>query len=141
MTARCPNCGTAVPSNSVNCPKCFADIPRFKEEPKYAPADTGANRPGGKMALILSTIPALFGLLGLGTIYQNPKDHRGYIFLLLGLLVFACNVLLFKTMIGSGFFTALLVFIGFAIAALAYLGLAVAAFFDSLAGVRIRMLM
>lgn len=39
--------------------------------------------------LILSIVPAFVGLLGLGLIYKYPTRKRGYIALLLGLLVFA----------------------------------------------------
>ncbi len=90
---RCPNCGELVPSNSITCPKCFKKIPN---DPEPVRNDNGAGS-GTKprkdrnrtVMLVLSIIPAFIGLLGLGLIYKYPTRKRGYVALLLGLLVFA----------------------------------------------------
>ncbi len=114
MTRYCPKCGEAVPSNCLTCPKCYAKLPpepvkkqqnESRKEPKQKSRDT---------RLLLTIIPAIFGILGLGQIYRNYKSKRGYIFLLLGLLFFYVgNTLLFlpafdfltaalKTLLGVG---------------------------------------
>ena len=88
---RCPYCGERVPSNSITCPKCFKKIPNDPEPVR----DAGGSGPTAKkdrsrtIMLILAIVPAFIGLLGLGLIYKYPTRKRGYIALLVGLLVFA----------------------------------------------------
>lgn len=94
---RCPYCGEMVPSNSITCPKCFKRIP---QEPE--PVRDGRSKPKNErgrnynrtVALLLSLIPGLVGFLGLGLIYRNPRQKRGYVALVLGLLFFWGAVLL-----------------------------------------------
>ena len=67
---RCPNCGELVPAFSLTCPKCYRSIPREEPEGRYriidddrAPTPRMTNR---RLVLILSILPAVFGLFGLG---------------------------------------------------------------------------
>lgn len=88
---RCPYCGELVPSTSITCPKCYKKIPA-EPEPVRRESDRPKNESGKRynrtVAILLSLIPGLFGLLGLGLIYRNPRQKRGYIALVLGLLFF-----------------------------------------------------
>ena len=88
---RCPYCGELVPSTSITCPKCYKKIPA-EPEPVRRESDRPKNESGRRynrtVATLLSLIPGLFGLLGLGLIYRNPRQKRGYIALVLGLLFF-----------------------------------------------------
>lgn len=92
---RCPYCGELVPSNSVTCPKCYKKIP-VEPEPvrreRRTSEEGGGRTPSRKIALALAVIPGFFGLLGLGLIYRNPRQKRGYMALVLGLLVFLVAV-------------------------------------------------
>ena len=88
---RCPYCGELVPSTSITCPKCSKKIPA-EPEPVRRESDRPKNESGRRynrtVAILLSLIPGLFGLLGLGLIYRNPRQKRGYVALVLGLLFF-----------------------------------------------------
>ncbi len=90
---RCPNCEELVPSNSITCPKCYKKIPNDPDPVRSGSGDsrsTGSNRSrNSTIMLLLSIIPAFIGLLGLGLIYKYPTRKRGYVALILGLLVFA----------------------------------------------------
>ncbi len=90
---RCPNCGELVPSNSITCPKCYKKIPSDPDPDRSGSGDsgsTGSSRSrSSTIMLLLSIIPAFIGLLGLGLIYRYPTRKRGYVALILGLLVFA----------------------------------------------------
>ena len=88
MTRRCPKCGELVPSNSLTCPKCYAKMPPETvkvEDDNAARSDTSKKR---QITVLLTIIPGFFGLLGLGRIYQEPKSHIGYLYLILGLGIF-----------------------------------------------------
>ena len=93
---RCPYCGELVPSTSITCPKCYRKIP---SEPEPVRKETdgrkneGRRRYSPRIAMLLSLIPGLFGLLGLGLIYRNPRQKRGYVALLLGLYFFIAAVM------------------------------------------------
>lgn len=93
---RCPNCGELVPSNSITCPKCFRKIPK---EPEPVRRERETRRPESgtsksrTITLILSTIPAVVGLLGLGIIYNSPRSKLGYIALVLGFPVYIAALL------------------------------------------------
>lgn len=91
---RCPYCGELVPSNSVTCPKCYKKIPSEPEPVRKESKGTkkDGRRYSRKVALALTLVPGLFGLLGLGLIYKNPRQKRGYIALALGLLFFVAAV-------------------------------------------------
>ena len=88
---RCPYCGELVPSTSITCPKCYKKIPA-EPEPVRRESDRPKNESGRRynrtVAILLSLIPGLFGFLGLGLIYRNPRQKRGYVALVLGLLFF-----------------------------------------------------
>lgn len=93
---RCPYCGELVPSTSITCPKCYRKIPS-EPEPVRRESDSrkseGGRRYNPRIAMLLSLIPGLFGLLGLGLIYRNPRQKRGYVALLLGLCFFIAAVM------------------------------------------------
>ena len=80
---RCPFCGELVPSNSITCPKCFRKIPvepePVRKERRENPKNEQGRRYSKKLALALTLIPGLFGILGLGLIYRNPRQKRGYL--------------------------------------------------------------
>ncbi len=93
----CPNCGELVLSSSIICPKCFRKIPvepeldRKERVRKRGGQDVG-RKYNSKIALILSIVPALVGLLGLGLIYRNPHQKRGYIAFVIGILFFVAAI-------------------------------------------------
>lgn len=98
---RCPYCGELVPSNSITCPKCFKKIPvepeavrreERRREDSQRPG-IGGRQYNRTIALVLAIIPGLFGLLGLGLIYKNPRSKIGYLALVFGLLFFIAAVL------------------------------------------------
>lgn len=66
-----------------------------------------------KLALVLGVVPAFFGILGLGQIYRNCRDIRGYLFLGAGLLFFVPAVFLVLPIISV--FLAIPLFIIYAI--------------------------
>jgi len=116
MTRRCPKCGEPVPSNCLTCPKCYAKIPAEPvktESTRQESSGTGQSARDPKIALLLTIIPAIFGLLGLGMIYMNSKRTEGYLILAVGLVLFLCGnallfmptdfiVAIFKTILGVG---------------------------------------
>ena len=93
---RCPYCGERVPTFSINCPSCYRSIPR--EEPKQeeyriidddrAPSVRRVNR---KAVAILALVPGVFGLFGLGQLYQRDW-YKGIMFLATGILMMAAMV-------------------------------------------------
>lgn len=102
-----------MPSFSVNCPNCYRSIPQ--EEPRQeeyriidddrAPSLRRVNR---KTVALLAFIPGVFGLFGLGQLYQ--KDwHKGIMFLLMGIFMMATMVLLLTSVGGP---VAIILFIG-----------------------------
>lgn len=90
---RCPYCGELIPEFSINCPKCYRDVPRKEKarpvEDGRAPSIHSVNR---RAVALLALIPGAIGLMGLGHIYQ--KDYRkGLMFLCVGvILMFALVV-------------------------------------------------
>lgn len=140
MTGFCPHCGVAVPSNCISCPKCFREIPRGGDPPRgpvydAAKEDTGRIRsPSRKIVMLLATLPVLFGLLGLGQIYINYKDSKGYMFLIAGLILFWSSMHLIRTLSDTGFFVSVLMFAGLAILMLIYVSAAIGAFIDAAIG-------
>ena len=91
MERRCPHCNEAVPSNSINCPSCFRDIPRTEMVPAQERREA-PERKYGRLALLLSVIPGAFGAMGLGLIYLG--DKRGWGFLFPGILLFVLIIAL-----------------------------------------------
>ncbi len=102
MTRRCPRCGTSVPDDSITCPKCYTEVPRDGtevsgsaygrkeyERPGYGNGgQIGKQDKSRTIALILAIVPAFFGILGLGQIYQDRRDSMGWKFLAGGLVAF-----------------------------------------------------
>ena len=92
---RCPYCKELVPEFSLNCPRCYRDIPRDETvrrpiEEGRAPSVMMVNR---RAVAMLALIPGAIGLMGLGHIYQ--KDYRkGGMFLCMGIVMMAAIVLL-----------------------------------------------
>jgi Membrane-bound serine protease (ClpP class) len=132
---KCPNCGEYVPTNSLTCPKCFTSIPRETPVKKEDTAKENVPRnKNGTVALLLAVIPAFVGLLGLGRIYLEPKERKGYWFLVAGLLLFLPFLALFFTMLNSGFIVAILLFVVTIIVLLVYISAAIASILDTLFG-------
>jgi len=134
---KCPHCGEFVQKNSITCQKCFREIPR--EEPKtpeYVIKEDKKERPGKPpaAAVLLALIPPFIGLLGLGMIYMDHKDRKGYWFLLIGLLLFLPLMALIFMMTHSGFLSAILLSVVFVILFLIYASAAAAAFLETLFG-------
>jgi TM2 domain-containing membrane protein YozV len=110
MTKHCPYCGETVPSYSVTCPKCYKSIPREDESKKEAEDirkdDRKKNTESNKsvsvktvnkaLVLVLSLIPAAFGFMGLGQIYEG-EYKKGLLFLCIGLPIFVVMVFLIST--------------------------------------------
>lgn len=122
----CPNCGEPVPSNSLTCPKCYAKMPpetaEYKAEYSH---DQGSREKSGLIRLILTIVPAFFGFLGLGVIYNDYKARIGYEILAVGLIVYVIAVGFlvwgwFGVLIGGLF--AFLYFLGFLFSCLVTLG-------------------
>ena len=101
MTRRCPHCGEAVPSNSLNCPKCFKSIPReefkIKDDIRAGsiPHDRSpsVHRVNIKIVILLALIPAAIGFMGLAQIYEK-ETSKGVKFLIIGFIIFALMVFL-----------------------------------------------
>ena len=95
---RCPNCGELVPSNSVTCPKCYKKIPaepeprRRERPPEESAGEPGRKQPSHRVAFWLDAILGLFGLCGIGHLYN--RDTHGFAFLFGGLFFFLLTVLL-----------------------------------------------
>lgn len=135
---KCPYCGEYVPSNCLTCPKCFKDIPREEKKEQYIINDDHKDRVGVKkdknILLILSTVPALIGVLGLGQIYLDPRQSRGYWFLIAGLILFLTLTVLLRTSLDEGGFTGMVLIGAFILFLLLYISAAVGAFIDAQMG-------
>ena len=127
---RCPYCGELVPSTSITCPKCYKKIPA-EPEPVRRESDRPKNESGRRynrtVAILLSLIPGLFGFLGLGLIYRNPRQKRGYVALVLGLLFFVAAM-----GFTIGVFTVFLAVPCWIVYVLGYLGCLFLVFMDNL---------
>ncbi len=117
MSRKCPYCGEAVPSYSLNCPKCYKSIPReeykVKEDIKTgtipndrAPSVQVFNR---RTVKLLALVPAAIGLMGLGQIYER-EYNKGVKFLIVGIIMFASIVALITNFdsFGGGKFLAVI---------------------------------
>lgn len=95
-----------MPSFSVNCPNCYRSLPgEEKQQETYRIIDDdrapSVHRVDRRVVAFLAFIPAVFGLFGLGQIYQ--KDYRkGFVFLLTGVLMMTVMVLLITEVGGAG---------------------------------------
>jgi hypothetical protein len=104
---RCPYCNEYVPSTSITCPRCYKQIPPDKDpvrkEDVYNTDGTIHKQPkqrnvDNRTAMLLALIPGLVGLLGLGLLYRDPRNPRGWSLLALGLAIFCIvNAMLFLT--------------------------------------------
>lgn len=96
----CPFCGELVTSNSITCPKCYKKIPADQPARKEDERKGSEKRReySGKVALALNLIPGLFGILGIGQIYRDNRDAKGYIILVVGLILFTIAMLLILNM-------------------------------------------
>ncbi len=97
---RCPYCGERVPGFSLTCPKCYRQISREEPKDQYRIIDDD-KAPATKLTrhrtvLLLSTIPAVFGLFGLGQLYQRDW-RKGIMFLAIGILLMTSLVFLFTS--------------------------------------------
>ena len=92
---RCPYCNELVPEFSVNCPKCYRDIPAdvgrgAPIEEGRAPSHRMVNR---RTVALLALIPGAIGIMGLGHFYL--KDYRkGGMFLCMGIIMMTAIVML-----------------------------------------------
>ena len=137
MTRKCPYCGEAVPSYSVNCPKCYRDIPReeFKVEEdirKGVPDDRvpSVRTINMKVVILLALIPAAMGLMGMGQMYEREYS-KGFFFLVPGFLMFIALVFLFTNFssFGAGAFLAVA---GIIFLLILYIGLYAVQAFDAI---------
>lgn len=100
MRRRCPNCGAVVPENSLTCPQCYAEVDRIlPDDPRKTTREEfreHIEKRDKKMAvsLALAVIPAFVGLLGLGLIYQDWRDPRGFRYLGTGIVLFLLPVMM-----------------------------------------------
>lgn len=84
---RCPYCKELVPEFSVNCPRCYRDIPpersgRATVDPGRVPSTRSVNR---KVVALLALVPSALGVMGLGHLYQK-EFRKGVFFLCVGLV-------------------------------------------------------
>ena len=137
MTRKCPYCGEAVPSYSLNCPKCYRDIPReeYKVQEdikKGVPNDRAPSirRINMKVVILLALIPAAMGLMGMGQMYEREYS-KGFFFLIPGLLMFIALVFLFTNFnsFGAGAFLAVA---GIIFLLILYIGLYAVQAFDAI---------
>ncbi len=88
----CPYCGEMVTSTSITCPKCYKKLPNQPEPSGDGGGSGGKTSPsGGKsrsIALLLAIIPGIFGVLGLGLLYNDKSSKPGLMLLAIGLLTF-----------------------------------------------------
>jgi len=149
MTRYCPNCRAVVPDNSLNCPQCFAEIPRDGwvsegEQMKYNPSkdeyreNLGKRHKSELAVLILAIAPAFFGILGMGQIYRDRRDKVGWYFFIGGLfLVFAFATLLWMALAGGPIGTILLAIPAFIFLVL-YVLAAIVSIVDAMTGSLLR---
>ncbi len=141
MASTCPHCGVAVPSDCRTCPRCFRGIDpgaqrrRGADGAEYTIIETEPRgertrrerprrerRPlSSRAVMLLATLPALFGCLGLGQIARSPREAGGYYFLLVGLILFIPSVLLVTDTWAGGITTGLLRVAAFILLISAYL--------------------
>lgn len=133
MKRRCPNCGAIVPPESLNCPHCYRDVPRTPAETDNGTRDRTREQYDDQMSkrhksrtvsLILATIPALVGLLGLAQIYQDHRDPLGWKILAGGLILYLLMVGTVRLVISTGGLGLLLLIVPIFVLVVMYLLLA-----------------
>ena len=102
---RCPYCGERIPSFADNCPSCYRSVPREDKQETYRIIEDdrapSLYRVDHRIVIFLAFIPAVFGLFGLGQLYQ--KDwHKGMMFLMVGILMMTTIVLINIEWSGAG---------------------------------------
>lgn len=149
MTRFCPFCGVAVPSDCETCPKCFKKLPfegqsestvfedgnvtREKTEQKQESPRLGAGK-NRTVMLLLSLVPAFFGVLGLAQIYRDYRDRSGYVFLLVGLVLFIPSVIIIFGLWDNGAFVGIFKLLSYLILTVLYLSTALASVVDAVFG-------
>lgn len=151
MTRFCPYCGVAVPSNCITCPRCFKNIPsdnndtnsqegqepyvdgNVMREKTQEQESIGVKvvRKNRTIMTILAIIPAFVGILGLAQIYRNYRNSMGYVFLVVGLLLFIPSVILIMGVWNTGVFMGIFRIAAYIILTLIYLSTALAALLDA----------
>ncbi|HKM13432.1 MAG TPA: zinc ribbon domain-containing protein [Candidatus Methanomethylophilaceae archaeon] len=119
---RCPNCNEIVPSNSVTCPKCYSQVPRNDVSERKSSATTSSRSLQRNMtiATLLAAIPGIFGLQGLGLIYLDHKESKGWYFLIIGALIFMSMVLCVSWWDSVGSFTRVILIFALILLAIVY---------------------
>jgi len=120
----CKNCGEVMASDCKKCPRCYAPA---MDEP--APMHSETKR-DWSFPTILAIILAFFGILGIGHILTMPHRKRGYIFLILGIVLFWSFIGAISIMRNSGWFTSLVLAIPTGILGLIYISAAIASILD-----------
>jgi len=134
---KCPYCGEFIQNNDLKCPKCFKEIPREKAvDTEYLIREEKKEKPkkASSSVVLLATIPAFFGLLGLGLMYSDHKNRSGYWFLVAGLVLFLPMLALLYMITHSGFLSAILLLVALVLLSIIYISAAVAALLETLFG-------
>ncbi len=140
MKRRCPKCGAVVPDNSLTCPQCYTEVPRdlVETEPlhdRYEFRERIERRKKNmKVSMALAVIPAFFGLLGLGLLYQDVRDSRGWEFLAAGLVLYLLPVISIVVIGFANLLAAALLLVPLFFALLLYAGTAFMSFFETYFG-------
>ncbi len=147
MTRHCPECGAVVPKGSLTCPRCYTEVPRDDLEADAAygggyyerPRDEYRNqlrkrRKSHTLAMILAVVPAFFGLLGLGQIYEDYRDGKGWKFLIGGLALFAVLVAIISLVSVSGILGAIMLAVPVLLFGGLYICLAIVSVVDAYLG-------
>ena len=96
---KCPDCGSAVPDNSITCPNCFKSVSRdnIKQDvPEYTHTVEVRKRKSGTLAVILAIFPGLLGIMGVGLMYLGHYI-KGLIFMLVSFPLMLALLLLYWT--------------------------------------------
>ncbi len=119
---RCPNCNELVPSHSVTCPKCYSQVPRDNTPERKSPAPTSSKSFERNMtiATLLAAIPGIFGLQGLGLIYLDHRESKGWYFLIIGAVIFMSMVLCVSWWDSVGAFTRVILIFALILLAVVY---------------------
>lgn len=148
MTRYCPECGAVVPKGSLTCPRCYTEVPRDDLERsdgaygdrRYERArdeykkQLNRRRKSYGITMILAVVPAFFGLLGLGQIYEDYRDGRGWKFLIGGLVLFAILVGMVSLVSVSGILGAIMMAVPMVLFGGLYICLAIVSVVDAYFG-------
>ena len=79
-----------MPSTSTVCPKCYGSIPEstVSRRPARRTQTRSQKEKNSTLAFLLALLPGIFGLQGLGLIYLNHENRRGWHFLGVGMVLF-----------------------------------------------------